>query len=117
MMDARSTKLQLIAQALKGTGATITLSPPIQAGLGAALLVIHQITGGTVGGHVKLNLVTDLAGDNAVPHHGAGVNLPSANTTSSYSCVAYAVSEYVQIQLVTGDTTATHTVWVQVMNV
>ncbi len=116
MMEARSTKLQLIAQAVKGTGGTIPL-PVIQAGLGAALLVIHEVTGGTVGGHVKLNLVTDLAGDNAVPHHGAGVNIPGANTTSSYSCVAYAVSEYVQLQLVTGDTTAIHNVWVQVMNV
>ena len=114
-MYGRQTSVQHLAAGVVGTGGTILL-PVLTAGTGCDLLIEHKIAGGTVGGHITVSLALDRLGATTVPHHGAGTNLPAANTLASYGCTAYDVSEYVVISLVTGDTTAVHDVWVQVLN-
>jgi hypothetical protein len=104
-----------LADAVTGTGGTIVL-PVLRVGAGCDVLIEHHISGGSVGGYVKVLHALDTAGATTTPHHGAGNNLPSANTLTSYSCAAYDVSDYVVLELITGDTTAVHDVWAQVLS-
>lgn len=79
-----------------------------------AVIVHHEISGGSTGGYVSLKM-GGKEGSTFIAHHGKGTNIKSADTTTSYTAIFEGIMDFVEFTL--NYTDGTHTVTIQPINV
>jgi hypothetical protein len=92
-------------------GATAGTTVIVDNTLGADLLIMHEITGGSTGGEIIPKCSIGGSASNLIPFHGDATGLPSGKVTASYSAILRSTSQFVALVLSVTD--GTHNVYVQ----
>lgn len=96
--------------------AVVAAGDPVKRFMGPynAVLVHHQITGGTTGGFVSLKM-GGKEGGTFIAHHGKGTNIKAAASATSYTAIFEGLMDWIEVSLAVTD--GTHTVTIQPINV